>query len=121
MDPDEERFRTNRDRVAHRAELIGVIEDHFATEPAEHWLDLLLAAGVPAGKVRSMDDVYAWEQVLSQGLVLEVDHPAYGTLRLSGSALRFDDNPFSGGRASHLAPPTLGQHSDQIRAWLAEG
>jgi crotonobetainyl-CoA:carnitine CoA-transferase CaiB-like acyl-CoA transferase len=121
MDPDEERFRTNRDRVAHRAELIGVIEDHFATEPAEHWLDLLLAAGVPAGKVRSMDDVYAWEQVLSQGLVLEVDHPAYGTLRLSGSALRFDDNPFSGGRTSHLAPPTLGQHSDQIRAWLAEG
>jgi crotonobetainyl-CoA:carnitine CoA-transferase CaiB-like acyl-CoA transferase len=120
MDPDEPRFATNRDRVAHREELIGVLEDDFATEPAEHWLELLLAAGIPAGKVRSMDDVYAWDQVLSQGLLLEVDHPAYGPLRLSGSPLRFDDNAFSGGRATHVAPPTLGQHSDEIRAWLAE-
>ena len=67
-----------------------------------------------------MDDVYAWEQVRSQGLLLEVDHPAYGPLKLSGSALRFDDNPFSGGRVTHAAPPTLGQHSAAIRAWLEE-
>jgi formyl-CoA transferase len=67
-----------------------------------------------------MDDVYGWEQVHSQGLVLEVDHPAYGPLKLSGSPLRLDDNAFSGGREHHLAPPTLGQHSDEIRAWLRE-
>jgi len=52
-----------------------------------------------------------------------VDHPAYGSLALSGSALRFDDNPFSGGRVSHVPPPTLGQHSaairDEIRSWSA--
>jgi crotonobetainyl-CoA:carnitine CoA-transferase CaiB-like acyl-CoA transferase len=120
MDPDEPRFATNRDRVAHRDELIAALEEHFRTQSAEHWLDLLLAAGIPAGKVRSMDDVYAWDQVLSQGLVLEVDHPAYGPLRLSGSPLRFDDNAFSGGRAHHVAPPTLGQHSEAIRSWLAE-
>jgi crotonobetainyl-CoA:carnitine CoA-transferase CaiB-like acyl-CoA transferase len=118
MDPDEPRFATNRDRVAHRDELIAALESHFETEPAEHWLDLLLAAGVPAGKVRAMDDVYAWEQVRSQGLVLEVDHPAYGPLRLTGSPLRFDDNAYSGGREHHVAPPTLGQHSGSVRAWL---
>jgi crotonobetainyl-CoA:carnitine CoA-transferase CaiB-like acyl-CoA transferase len=126
LDAAEPRFATNRDRVAHRDELIEAVEAHFATQPAEHWLDLLMEAGIPAGKVRSMDDVYAWEQVRSQGLVLEVDHPAYGPLALSGSALRFDDNPFSGGRVSHVAPPTLGQHSaairDEIRSWsTAEG
>jgi crotonobetainyl-CoA:carnitine CoA-transferase CaiB-like acyl-CoA transferase len=120
LEADEPRFATNRDRVAHRDDLIAELEAHFATEPADHWLDLLLAAGIPAGKVRSMDDVYAWDQVRSQGLVLEVDHPAYGPLQLPGSALRFDDNPFSGGRVSHVAPPTLGQHSDAIRDWLAE-
>jgi crotonobetainyl-CoA:carnitine CoA-transferase CaiB-like acyl-CoA transferase len=120
LDPDETRFATNRDRVAHRDDLIAAIESHFATEPAEHWLDLLLAAGIPAGKVRSMDDVYAWEQVRSQGLVIGVDHAAYGSLDLPGSPLRFDDNLFSGGRVTHLAPPTLGEHSDQIRTWLAE-
>jgi crotonobetainyl-CoA:carnitine CoA-transferase CaiB-like acyl-CoA transferase len=120
LDPDEARFATNRDRVAHRDELIAAIESHFETHPAEHWLDLLLATGIPAGKVRSMDDVYAWEQVRSQGLVLEVDHPAYGTLALSGSPLRFDDQAFSGGRPRHLPPPLLGEHNDAIRDWLAE-
>jgi crotonobetainyl-CoA:carnitine CoA-transferase CaiB-like acyl-CoA transferase len=120
MDPDEPRFATNRERVAHRDELIAAVESRFATESAEHWLELLLAAGVPAGKVRSIDDVYAWEQVRAQGLLLEVDHPAYGPLRLPGSPLRFDDNPFSGARARHEAPPTLGQHSEAIRSWLAE-
>jgi crotonobetainyl-CoA:carnitine CoA-transferase CaiB-like acyl-CoA transferase len=120
LDPDEERFRTNRERVAHRSDLVAVIEGIFAAEPAEHWLDLLQAAGIPAGKVRAMDDVYSWEQVRSQGLVLEVDHPSYGRLELGGSPLRFEDNPFSGGRVTHVAPPTLGQHSDEIRAWLEE-
>jgi crotonobetainyl-CoA:carnitine CoA-transferase CaiB-like acyl-CoA transferase len=120
LDPDDPRFARNGDRVAHRDELIEAIEAHFATEPAEHWLELLLAAGIPAGKVRSIDDVYAWEQLRSQGLLLEVDHPAYGSLELSGSPLRFDDNVFSGGRVHHVAPPTLGQHSETIRAWLQE-
>jgi crotonobetainyl-CoA:carnitine CoA-transferase CaiB-like acyl-CoA transferase len=120
LDPDEPRFARNGDRVAHRDELIAVVESHFATAQAEHWLDLLLGAGIPAGKVRSMDDVYGWEQVRSLGLVLDVEHPAYGPLQLSGSPLRFDDNAHSGGRATHVAPPTLGQHSGAIRAWLAE-
>jgi crotonobetainyl-CoA:carnitine CoA-transferase CaiB-like acyl-CoA transferase len=120
IDAEEPRFARNGDRVAHRDELIAVVEEHFSTEPAEHWLGLLLEAGIPAGKVRSIDDVYSWEQVLSQGLVLDVDHPAYGALRLSGSPLRFDENAYSGGRASHVAPPTLGQHSEAIRAWLSQ-
>jgi formyl-CoA transferase len=57
--------------------------------------------------------------VRSQGLVLDVDHPAYGALRLTGSPLRFDDHAYSGGRERHLPPPLLGEHGDAIRAWLA--
>ncbi len=79
-----------------------------------------MAAGIPVGKVRSMDDVYGWDQVRSQGLVLEVDHPAYGPLPLTGSPLRFDENAFSGGREHHLPPPLLGEHGAAIRAWLAD-
>ena len=116
---DDPRFRTNRERVAHRDDLITAIETVFAAESAEHWLALLHDVGIPAGKVRSMDDVYSWEQVRSQGLVLEVDHPAYGVLPLTGSPLRFDENAFSGGRERHLPPPLLGEHNDAIRAWLA--
>ena len=118
LEADADRFRTNRERVAHRADLVAEIEQIFAAEPAEHWLDLLVDAGIPAGKVRSMDDVYAWEQVRSQGLVLEVDHPAYGSVELTGSPLRFDDNAFSGGRERHLPPPLLDEHGTSIRQWV---
>ncbi len=118
LDADDARFAINGDRVAHRDELVAAIEGIFATAPAEHWLDLLLDAGIPAGKVRSLDDVYTWEQTRSQHLLLDVDHPAFGRITLPGSPLRLDDNPFSGGRASHLPPPLLDEHGDAIRAWL---
>lgn len=117
-DPAEPEFATNAQRVANRAALTARMEALFAAEPAEHWLALLADAGVPSGKVRSMDDVYTWDQALSQGLLLDVAHATKGDLKLPGSPIRFDDNPYSGGRSSHLAPPTLGQHDASIRAWL---
>ena len=120
LDPDDPRFGVNQDRVAHRDDLVAAIERVLATDTAEHWLTVLLAAGVPAGRVRSMDEVYQWDQTRSQGLALEVDHPAYGHLTLPGSPLRFDDQTYSGGRPEHLAPPLLDQHGDAVRAWLDE-
>lgn len=117
-DAAEEGLATNPERVANRDRLIAKLEAHFADSPAEHWLSLLAEAGVPSGKVRSIDDVYSWDQVLSQGLVLDVSHPTLGDIKLPGSPIRFDDNAFSGGRESHAAPPTLGQHSSTIREWL---
>jgi crotonobetainyl-CoA:carnitine CoA-transferase CaiB-like acyl-CoA transferase len=117
-DAAEPAFATNALRVANRDALISRIEDLFAAEPAEHWLAALAEAGVPSGKVRSMDDVYSWEQTLSQGLLLSVQHPTQGELKLPGSPIRFDDDPWSGGRSTHLAPPTLGQHDASIREWL---
>jgi crotonobetainyl-CoA:carnitine CoA-transferase CaiB-like acyl-CoA transferase len=118
LDAEDSRFATNPDRVQHRDELIALLESHFATDPAEHWLDLLSSAGVPSGKVRSLDDVYGWEQTLSQGLLVSVPHATLGDVDLPGSPIRFDDNPFSGGRSTHAAPPTLGQHNQSIREWL---
>ncbi len=118
LDPADDRYATNRQRVGHRDQLIADIEAAFASAPAEHWLDLMLGAGIPAGKVRSLDDVYAWEQTRSQGLLLQVDHPAYGSLTLPGSPIRFEDNPFSGGRAEHRPPPLLDEHGAAIRDWL---
>lgn len=117
-DPAESGFATNAERVANRDALIERLESLFADQPAEHWLALLDDAGVPSGKVRTMDDVYSWDQALSQGLLLSVDHATKGSLNLPGSPIRFDDNAFSGGRAEHLAPPTLGQHNESIRKWL---
>ena len=120
VDAADPRFATNPDRVANRDALIAVIEELFAVSSAEDCLSRLASAGVPAGKVRTIDDVYAWEQTRSQGLLLVVEHPTLGTVELPGSPIRFDDNAFSGGRSSHAAPPTLGQHNESIRDWLAD-
>ncbi len=120
LDVDDPRYLNNELRVAHRDELIAEIESAFAHEGAEVWLARLAEAGVPAGKVRTLDDVYTWEQALSQGLLVEVDHITAGRIQIPGPAIRFDDNSYSGDREHHLAPPVLGQHDESVRAWLDE-
>ncbi|MGW1364318.1 CaiB/BaiF CoA transferase family protein [Streptomyces chartreusis] len=108
------RYDSNVRRVAHREELVADIEKALLEQPPAHWLALLEAAGIPAGEVRTLDQVYDCPQTRSQGLVIEVDHPSLGTIELPGPAIRFDD----GGRARHDAPPRLGEHNESVRAWL---
>ncbi|MFP5252980.1 MAG: CaiB/BaiF CoA transferase family protein [Actinomycetes bacterium] len=117
---DDERFATNRDRVGLRHELVAVLESALASADAETWLDRLAALGIPAGKVRTIDDVYAWDQTRSQGLLIDVQHPQLGPVELPGPPLRFDDNPHAGARTEHLPPPRLGEHDASVRAWLDE-
>jgi formyl-CoA transferase len=120
IDVAEPLFASNELRVASRDQLIDVIEAVFMQEGAEVWLARLDDAGVPAGKVRTLDDVFAWDQTRSQGLVVEVDHATAGRIELPGPPLRFDDNAYAGAREHHLPPPTLGQHNETVRAWLDE-
>ena len=120
LDTSDPRFATNADRVAHRDDLTRAIEEVLVTRDAEDWLVDLAALGVPAGKVRTLDDVYAWEQTRSQHLLLEVEHPVSGRLTLPGSPLRWDDQEWSGGRRDHLAPPLLGEHTDAVRAEFSD-
>ncbi len=120
LDVEDPRLATNESRVKHRDDLIAEIESVFITASSAHWLDRLEEAGVPAGKVRTLDDVYAWEQTRSQGLLIDVEHPTGGRMTLPGPPLRFDDNAYAGDREQHLAPPRLGQHDESVRAWLDE-
>ena len=118
LDPADERFAVNSARVLRRPELTELIEQALGAQPADHWLELLARNGIPAGKVRTVDQVYEWEQTRSQGLLTEVEHPVLGTIRLPGPPLRFDDAAYAGARETDLPPPTLGQHDASVRAWL---
>ncbi|MBB2911709.1 crotonobetainyl-CoA:carnitine CoA-transferase CaiB-like acyl-CoA transferase [Streptosporangium becharense] len=116
IDPDTAEYATNRERFAHRDELIADMERALARHDRAHWLAALGEAGVPAGAIRSIDEVYAWEQTRSQGLLVEVEHPVLGTIELPGPPLRFDGDP----PMRHAPPPGLGEHDDEVLAWLQE-
>jgi crotonobetainyl-CoA:carnitine CoA-transferase CaiB-like acyl-CoA transferase len=117
--PDNPHFALNRDRVAHRHELIEVIEKAFADRDRADVLADLEAVGVPAGAIRTIDEVYTWEQTRSQGLLISVEHTAVGRVELPGPSLRLESpDGESQVRAHHLAPPMLGEHTDTILRWL---
>jgi crotonobetainyl-CoA:carnitine CoA-transferase CaiB-like acyl-CoA transferase len=115
-------FATNSERVTHRAQLIGIIEHVFAAHSAEQLLALLDRAGVPAGRVRTLDEVYAWDQVASQGLLVEVDHSVLGPITLPGPPLRFfenvDEAEVETTRVRHDPPPALNEHQASVLNWL---
>jgi formyl-CoA transferase len=111
---------TNPERVANRERTIELVEKVFSDWDAEPLLDRLAEVGVPAGKVRTMDEVYDWEQTASQGLLIDVEHSVLGRVTLPGPPLRFfgaDGAEVT--RSSHAAPPALDEHGAAIREWLA--
>jgi crotonobetainyl-CoA:carnitine CoA-transferase CaiB-like acyl-CoA transferase len=121
IDPAAPGFETNGHRVAHRGRLVATIEEAFSTWGAADLLARLAELGVPAGKVRTLDDVYTWEQTLSQGLLVDVEHETLGHLSLPGPPLRFfassgDETT----RSEHKAPPALDADGAAVRRWLLE-
>ncbi|KGN36388.1 CaiB/BaiF CoA transferase family protein [Knoellia subterranea] len=120
IDPAAPGMATNRERMAHRDDVIATLNEAFSTWRLDDLLPRLAELGVPSGEVRTIDRVYDWDQTRSQGLVLDIDHPVLGSIEIPGPPIRLGDNAFAGGREEHLAPPALGQHNDSIRAWLAE-
>jgi crotonobetainyl-CoA:carnitine CoA-transferase CaiB-like acyl-CoA transferase len=109
-------FATNAERVGNRDAVVDAVNAAFADQPLADLLPRLAELGIPAGEVRTLDRVYDWDQTRSQGLLVEVDHATVGPITLPGPPLRFDD----GGRLTHTAPPTLGQHDESVRRWLDE-
>jgi crotonobetainyl-CoA:carnitine CoA-transferase CaiB-like acyl-CoA transferase len=76
----------------------------------DEWVERLDEAGVPAGRVRSLDEVYSSPQVQHLGLVDIVEHPTLGEIRLPGSPLSYARS----GRRPAEAPPLLGQHNAEV-------
>jgi crotonobetainyl-CoA:carnitine CoA-transferase CaiB-like acyl-CoA transferase len=105
----DERYATNAARVRNRETLAGELEPVFASRTADDWLDVLLAAGVPAGKIRGVG-----EALRAAGATATVTHPTAGPLELVSA-------PFSlleAGIRAPEPPPLLGEHTDEVLAEL---
>ena len=116
---DDERWASNSLRVKNRDSLVEAIETVFSAWEPDALLAALQEAGIPAGRVRDLQQVYEWDQTQSQGLLVDVNHATLGRIRLPGAPLRFfADDGEEVTRTEHVAPPTLGQHNESVRAWL---
>ena len=121
IDPEAPGLATNPERVANRDRVIEVVEEAFSSWSALDLLAHLAEVGIPAGKVRSLDEVYEWDQLASQGLKIAVEHDTLGQLTLPGPPLRFFDRTGAEvTRTDHRPPPTLDADGAAIRAWLDE-
>jgi crotonobetainyl-CoA:carnitine CoA-transferase CaiB-like acyl-CoA transferase len=121
IDPDLEGMATNSQRVDRRGDVIELVSTIFRAYDTEPLLKLLGQIGVPAGKVRNVQEVYEWEQTKSQGLLVDVEHATLGTVTLPGPPLRFfEADGTEVTETRHLAPPPLGADEDLIRTWLEE-
>jgi crotonobetainyl-CoA:carnitine CoA-transferase CaiB-like acyl-CoA transferase len=111
----DERFATNAARVANRDALVERLEALLASRAAAHWIADLGAAGIPCGMVNQVDEAF----VLARELGLE---PVASFVREDGTTVATTANPLAMSRTPvsyRLPPPRLGEHDDEIRAWLS--
>src|SRR5215212_5655451 len=114
--PDDPRFRRNEDRTANRDELRPVLVERLRTRSKMDWFRDIIGAGVPCGPINTIDQGVAFAEEIGLDPVVIV-----GEGRAAVPAVR---NPitFSATAAGYrLPPPTLDEHGDEIRHWLAQG
>ncbi len=104
---DDQRFRTFADRYENRDALLPILEKVFATRTSAEWMERF--DGVPAAPVNSLEDALADEQVLARGMIVEVEHERFGTLKQTGSPFKT-----AGVHNEVTRAPLLGEHTDEV-------
>jgi crotonobetainyl-CoA:carnitine CoA-transferase CaiB-like acyl-CoA transferase len=106
----DERFRSPGRRLRNRDAMNAEIEAITRTRPSAHWIALFNAAGVPAGPIYTIDEVFADPQVRHLGMAAPVSHPVLGDIELVAQPIQLGDTPFR----IRSATPELGEHTDAV-------
>lgn len=106
----DDRFRTNADRVVHREELVALLAETTRRRTTAAWVELLERERIPCAPVHTMDQALTDPQLAANGMVVELEHPEYGTLHLLGSPYRFG----AAEATVRSRPPLLGEHTSDV-------
>jgi formyl-CoA transferase len=104
------RFKIPGDRKAREAELAALLEETFSQETTSHWLELLDAAGVVAGPIYNMEQVYQDPQVLAREMLVDLEDPELGTIHNIGVPVKLSETPAK----IRSRAPALGEHSSEV-------
>jgi formyl-CoA transferase len=111
---EDSRFKTNPLRLANRLELATELEKTFAQKNSDEWVDLLLAAGIPAGPINTYPQAFNSDHGVHRNMRMEIDHPIEGKVPNIGFAVKMNGTP----QQVRRHPPLLGEHNDEILAEL---
>jgi len=101
-------------RMAHVGELEDLIREWAAARSSDQIADELTAAGIPFGKVSSVEEVMSSPQIAAREMMLDVEHPELGPLRLPGIPIKLSGSPGT----VRKAPPTVGEDNDYVYGTL---
>ncbi|WP_298992703.1 CaiB/BaiF CoA-transferase family protein [uncultured Pseudokineococcus sp.] len=112
------RFATNVGRMANLPDLVTTLEERLAERSTDEWVELLLAAGVPAGPIQDYRQVLTEDpHVKAREMVATLVHPVEGEVPVLASPLRLSATP----PTIRRPPPLLGEHTDEVLAHRAVG
>ncbi|MBU3558996.1 CaiB/BaiF CoA-transferase family protein [Polynucleobacter sp. Nonnen-W13] len=103
-------YSENPMRVKHREQLVPLLEEMTRKKTKAEWIALLEKANVPCGPINNFQEVFENEQVKARDIQINVPHPTAGKMKLVASPMRLSKTPVE----VRMAPPTLGQHTDEI-------
>ncbi|MCX0272917.1 CoA transferase [Nocardia zapadnayensis] len=103
------RFTDFEHRGRNAGDLLPILETVFATGTVDHWLSLLRPAGVPSGPINDIGQALTEEHTLARGLIVDTEHPRFGTVRQVASPVRFGDQ-----QPEYRRAPARGEHSEAV-------
>ena len=103
-------FKTDGQRIRHRAVLAAQIESITSTQPRGHWLALFDANSIPGGPINDYEQVFQDPQVLAREMVVNVEHPTLGSIKALGSPIKMSATPPDVRRRA----PLLGEHTTEV-------
>ncbi len=108
------KFSTNDQRRENKEELLSILERIFSEKTSAEWLKLAAEEGIPSAPVNTVDKVLSDSQLLARNMLVEVDHPAYGKVKVLGNPVKMSGLT----EEAFTAAPTLGEHNQEILSEL---